>query len=159
MSRATANTSIKARLLAGVPVSADARIYLAVGLGSGLGAASRYLCSAGLVMALGAGFPWGTLIVNILGSFIIGFYATLSGPQGCSFPSPAMRQFVLAGFCGGFTTFSIFSLETLLLVQRGSLLFAGANVAASVVLWLIAVWAGHTVAQHVNRRAYRHRRR
>jgi fluoride exporter len=128
----------------------NAKLYVAVGLGSGLGAASRYLCSLGLVAVLGAGFPWGTLIVNILGSFIIGFYATLSEPGGRLFPDPATRQFVLAGFCGGFTTFSIFSLETLLLVQRGNPILAGAYVAASLVLWLIAVWAGHTLARRAN---------
>ena len=136
---------------ANVKASLNVRLYVAVGLGSGLGAASRYLCSLGLVTVLGTGFPWGTLIVNILGSFIIGFYATLTEPGGRLFPDPATRQFVLAGFCGGFTTFSIFSLETLLLAQRGSLFFAGANVAASLVLWLVAAWAGHAVAQRANR--------
>ena len=139
----SANASIKARV--------NAKLYVAVGLGSGVGAASRYLCSLGLVTALGSEFPWGTLIVNILGSFIIGFYATLTEPGGRLFSGPATRQFVLAGFCGGFTTFSIFSLETMLLAQRGSLFFAGANVAVSLVLWLIAAWVGHAAAQRVNR--------
>jgi CrcB protein len=116
-----------------------------------LGAAARYLCSLGAVAALGAGFPWSTLIVNVLGSFIIGFYATLSEPGGRLFPHPATRHFVLTGFCGGFTTFSIFSLETLRLAQTGNLLFAGANVAVSLILWLIAAWAGHAVAQRISR--------
>jgi CrcB protein len=130
---------------------AGAALYIAVGLGSGLGAAARYLCSLGIMAALGAGFPWSTLIVNGLGSFIIGFYATLSEPGGRLFPHPAMRHFVLTGFCGGFTTFSMFSLETLLLARTGSLFFAGANVAASLGLWLIAVWTGHAVAQRISR--------
>lgn len=132
-------------------MSATLRVYAAVALGSGLGAASRYLCSGGLVAMLGAAFPWGTLIVNVLGSFIIGFYATLSGPDGRLFPRPATRQFVLAGFCGGFTTFSIFSLETVLLAQEQRLVLAGVNVAASLALWLIAVWLGHAAAQRLNR--------
>jgi fluoride exporter len=147
----SAKASLKASPKASLYASGNARLYAAVGLGSGLGAASRYLCSLGLVTALGVGFPWGTLFVNILGSFIIGFYATLTEPEGRLFPDPATRQFVLAGFCGGFTTFSIFSLETVLLVQRGSLFFACANVSASLVLWLVAAWAGHAVAQRANR--------
>ncbi len=128
-----------------------AKLYLAVGLGSGLGAALRYLFSVGLVTAFGSGFPWGTLIVNILGSFLIGFYATLTEPGGRMFPDPIVRQFVLAGFCGGFTTFSMFSLETVLFVESGRPLLAAAYVAISLVLWLIAVWAGHALAQHSNR--------
>jgi CrcB protein len=128
-------------------LSARAALYIAVGLGSGLGAAARYLCSLGA----GAGFPWGTLIVNGLGSFIIGFYATLSEPGGRLFPNPALRHFVLTGFCGGFTTFSMFSLETLRLAQSKSLFFAGANVGVSLILWLFAAWTGHAIAQRISR--------
>ena len=130
---------------------ARAALYIAVGLGSGLGAAARYLCSVGVVAAFGAGFPWSTLIVNVLGSFVIGFYATLTEPGGPLFPDPATRHFVLTGFCGGFTTFSIFSLETLLLAQAGDLFFAAANIAVSLVLWLMAAWTGHAVAQRISR--------
>ena len=132
-------------------MSAGPALYIAVGLGSGLGAAARYLCSLGAMAALGAEFPWGTLIVNVLGSFIIGFYATLTEPGGRLFPDPATRHFVLTGFCGGFTTFSIFSLETLLLAQAGNLFAAAANIAVSLVFWLIAAWSGHAVAQRINR--------
>jgi CrcB protein len=132
-------------------VSGRAALYIAVGLGSGLGAATRYLCSLGAIAVLGAGFPWGTLIVNVVGSFIIGFYATLSEPGGRLFPDPAMRHFVLTGFCGGFTTFSIFSLETLRLAQTKSLFFAGANILVSLILWLLAAWTGHAMAQRISR--------
>jgi CrcB protein len=132
-------------------LSAGAALYIAVGLGSGLGAAARYLCSLGAGAALGAGFPWSTLIVNGLGSFIIGFYATLSEPGGRLFPNPALRHFVLTGFCGGFTTFSMFSLETLRLAQTKSLFFAGANVGGSLILWLFAAWTGHAIAQRIGR--------
>ena len=72
-------------------------------------------------------------------------------PGGRIFASPAQRQFVLAGFCGGFTTFSIFSLETVLLVERGSFDLAMLNVGASIVSWLIAVWLGYRVGRHLNR--------
>ena len=132
-------------------MSARAALYIAVGLGRGLGAAARYLCSFGAVAVLGAKFPWSTLIVNVFGSFIIGFYATMTEPGGRLFPDPAMRHFVLTGFCGGFTTFSMFSLETLFLAQTGNLFFAGVNVAVSLVLWLIAAWTGHAVAQRISR--------
>lgn len=127
------------------------RLYAAVGIGSGIGAVARYLCSLGLVTAFGHGFPWGTLAVNVVGSFVIGLYATLTEPDGRLFARPATRQFVLAGFCGGFTTFSIFSLETLQLIEAGRAALATVNVAASVVLWLAAVWAGFRLAQRLNR--------
>jgi fluoride exporter len=133
------------------PLRTAIRLYAAVGIGSGLGAVARYLCSIGLVAMLGHGFPWGTLAVNVVGSFVIGFYATLTEPDGRIFARPTTRQFVLAGFCGGFTTFSIFSLETLRLAEDGNITLAATNVVASVVIWLLAVWAGFRLAQRLNR--------
>ena len=127
------------------------RIYLAVMLGSSLGASARFLCSLGLLAVLGSGFPWGTLAVNVAGSFLIGLYATLTEPGGRLLASPARRQFVLAGFCGGFTTFSIFSLETLFLFEARAFGLAAANVAGSLVLWLIAVWLGYRIGARLNR--------
>jgi fluoride exporter len=121
-------------------------VVVAVGLGSGLGAVARYLCSAATLAALGPAFPWGTLAVNVVGSFLIGLYATLTGPQGRLAVRPATRHFVLTGFCGGFTTFSIFSLETVHLVERGAPALAAANVAVSTALWLVAVWLGYRLA-------------
>jgi CrcB protein len=82
---------------------------------------------------------------------LIGLYATLSGPDGRLFAGPTQRQFVLTGICGGYTTFSVFSLETFRLLQAGNLPAAGINVAVSVVAWLAAVWAGHTIATRLNR--------
>ncbi|MEX0729836.1 MAG: CrcB family protein [Aquisalimonadaceae bacterium] len=120
-------------------------IYCAVALGSALGAIMRYLCSVAMLALLGAGFAWGTLTVNILGSFLIGLYAALSEPDGLLRPGSVARQFVLSGFCGGFTTFSIFSLETLMLAEKGAFALAGLYIGASVGLWLIAVWAGYRV--------------
>ena len=127
------------------------RLYLAVGLGSAIGSGARVAVSLGMVHWLGHGFAWGTLTVNVLGSFLIGLYATLTEPDGRLMASPATRQFVLAGFCGGFTTFSIFSLETLLMVEAGAFGRAGLNVGLSIVLWLLAVWIGYRLGMRLNR--------
>lgn len=127
------------------------RIYLMVGLGSSIGALARYFCSQALLHLAGAGFPWATLTVNVAGSFVIGLYATLTEPDGRIFAAPEKRQFVLAGFCGGFTTFSIFSLETVRLAASGRYELAGANISASIVLWLIAVWFGYRIGRRINR--------
>jgi CrcB protein len=126
-----------------------ALLYGWVALGSVLGGVARYLAS--LAIEFGTAFPWATLFVNVTGSFIIGFYATLSGPDGRLFVSAAQRQFVMTGFCGGFTTFSTFSLETFRLLQSGDRPDALMNIAGSVVAWLAAVWAGHLLARRVNR--------
>lgn len=128
----------------------EARLILAVGLGAMIGSVARNLVSVGLFSLLGPGFGWGTLAVNVLGSLLIGLYATLTEPDGRIFVSPAKRQFVLSGFCGGFTTFSIFSLETLLLVERQAFGLASINVVGSVALWLLAVWVGYRLGAHLN---------
>lgn len=138
-----------ARVLA--RVRAGLRLYLAVALGSVLGGTLRWLASEALLHGLGPGFPWGTLFVNVTGSFAIGFYAAATGPDGRLFPGPAQRQFVMAGICGGYTTFSIFSLETIRLLEAGALRIAALNVAVSVTLWLVAVWAGFALATRLNR--------
>ncbi len=132
-------------------MTAQRRLYLAVGLGGMLGAVARALVSVGLLGLLGPGFAWGTLAVNVLGSFLIGLYATLTEPGGRVFASPAQRQFVLAGFCGGFTTFSIFSLETVLLAEQGAPALAALKVGVSALLWLLAVWIGARLGQRLNR--------
>ena len=114
-----------------------------------LGSLARYLAS--LLIPAVAGFPWATLFVNVVGSFIIGFYGTLSGPDGRVFASTRQRQFVMTGFCGGFTTFSAFSLETFRLLHGGMTRTAFAYIAVSVVTWLVAVWLGHMLASRLNR--------
>jgi CrcB protein len=124
--------------------------YLWIAVGSALGGSARYFCSGLAARLIGETFPFGTLIVNIVGSFIIGFFATLTGPDGRIFVSSTMRQMVMTGFCGGFTTFSSFSLQTLSLVQDGEWLHAGVNITGSVVLCLAAVWAGHILAASLN---------
>jgi fluoride exporter len=99
---------------------------------------------------VGETFPWGTLLINVLGSFVIGFFGTLTGPDGRLFVASTGRQFVMVGICGGFTTFSSFSLQTLSLINDGEWLSASGYVAGSVALCLIAVWAGYVLALGLN---------
>jgi CrcB protein len=120
--------------------------YLWVMIGSALGGAARYWCSGFIAERIGQTFPWGTLLVNVLGSFVIGFFSTLTGPDGRLLVSSTARQFVMVGLCGGYTTFSSFSLQTLSLAREGDWLRAGGNVGLSVVTCLIAVWLGHVLA-------------
>jgi CrcB protein len=136
----------------GVPNAGEVFLtYAAVGLGSVIGSVLRALVSMASIALFGAGFPLGTLFVNVTGSFLIGFYATLTSPEGRLFASSRQRQFVMTGLCGGYTTFSMFSLETLRLAQSGRLPAAGLNVGISVVAWLAAVWLGHVLASRLNR--------
>lgn len=90
-----------------------ALLYCWIAGGSALGGVARYWCSGVAARLFGETFPWGTLLVNVTGSFIIGFFATLTGPDGRIFAGSTMRQFVMMGLLGGFTTFSSFSLQTL----------------------------------------------
>jgi CrcB protein len=124
--------------------------YIWIAIGSALGGVARYGCSGVAARLIGETFPWGTLIVNVLGSFVIGFFATLTGPDGRVFVGSTARQFVMIGLCGGYTTFSSFSIQTLELVHDGQWLQAGGNIAGSVVLCLIAVWLGHVLAAGLN---------
>ncbi len=119
-------------------------------LGSAVGGVTRYWASNLVTLWLGVGFPWGTLLVNISGSFVIGLFATLSGPDGRMITTPDARQFVMVGVCGGYTTFSSFSLQTLTLMQAGDSGRAALNVIGSVALCLAAVWLGHVAAQAIN---------
>ena len=125
-------------------------MYVWVMLGSALGGGARYFFSGLAANHFGETFPWGTLIVNVTGSFIIGFFATLTGPDGRLLVRTEERQFVMTGICGGYTTFSSFSLQTLNLVRDGEIALAGANVGMSFVCCLIAVWSGHIAAQSLN---------
>lgn len=124
--------------------------YLWIALGSALGGVARFGLSGLISSAVGESFPWGTLIVNVTGSFVIGLFATLTGPDGRLVASPDVRQFVMIGICGGYTTFSSFSLQTLNLVRDGQVLDAGWNIAASIVLCLLAVWLGFLAAAALN---------
>jgi CrcB protein len=124
--------------------------YIWIAIGSALGGVARYWCSGVAARLIGETFPWGTLIVNVLGSLVIGFFATLTGPDGRIFVGSTARQFIMIGILGGYTTFSSFSLQTLELLHDGEWLRAGGNVIASVVLCLLAVWFGHAFATGLN---------
>lgn len=126
------------------------KIYLLIMVGGALGSGARYFCSGLAASLLGPTFPWGTIIVNVAGSFLIGFFNTLTGPDGRLLTSSETRQFVMLGLFGGFTTFSSFSLQTLNLMQSGEWGPASANVGFSVALCLFAVWLGHAAAAAVN---------
>lgn len=119
--------------------------YLAVGLGSGIGSALRYSVSLATLSALGSHFPWGTLLVNTLGSCLIGWLAAkvVNHPSGVL---ARLQPLLVAGFCGGFTTFSLFSLETLHLVNEGKVGLALVYMAMSLPLWLLAAYLGSRLA-------------
>lgn len=119
-------------------------------IGGGLGSLARWGVSGFVANRFGETFPWGTLLVNVSGSFAIGLFATLTGPEGRLFVPASFRQFFMLGVLGGFTTFSSFSVQTLNLVERGEWFRAGANVALSVVLCLLGVWLGHVIALALN---------
>jgi CrcB protein len=136
-------------------------MYLWVALGSALGGVARYGCALLASDWVGDAFPWGTIFINALGSFVIGFFATVTAAEGRLLVRSEARVFVTVGLCGGYTTFSSFSLQTFLLARGGEWLAAGANVVLSVVLCLAAVWIGHAGAMAFNRppRTARARRR
>jgi len=124
--------------------------YIWIAVGSALGGVARYWCSGVMARLIGETFPWGTFAVNVVGSFIIGFFATLTGPDGRIYVGTTGRQFVMVGLCGGYTTFSSFSLQTLNLMNDGEWFRAGANVGLSVLCCLVAVWVGHLAAISMN---------
>ena len=124
--------------------------YFWIAIGGALGTVARYWLSGVVARLIGETFPWGTLIINVVGSLIIGFFATMTAPDGRWIVGTIPRQFVMVGICGGFTTFSSFSLQTLNLMQDGEWLYAGANIVGSVIACLLAVWLGHILANHFN---------
>jgi CrcB protein len=121
-------------------------LYGWIALGSALGGIARFWVSGIAARLAGETFPWGTIAINVVGSFVIGFFATLTGPDGRWFVSSTARQFVMVGICGGFTTFSSFSLQTLNLAKDGEWVQAAGNIGGSVVLCLAAVCAGYALA-------------
>jgi CrcB protein len=112
-------------------------------LGGALGTGARYLVSGWALALLGTSFPYGTLAVNLLGSFLLG--ATMSVGLSTEWLPPAVRLALTAGALGGFTTYSTFSYETMRLLQDGAWLFAGLNVALTVTLCLAASFLGFAV--------------
>ncbi len=125
--------------------------YFWVALGGALGSVGRYWFSGVIGQSFGETFPWGTLLVNISGSFVIGLFDALTGQNGV-WMSPAWfrQQFFMIGICGGYTTFSSFSLQTMNLMRRGQVLYAGGNIVLSVVVCLLAVWLGQVIGMTIN---------
>ncbi len=125
--------------------------YLWVSVGGAIGSAARFWISGVVAQRYGQTFPYGTLAVNLTGSFLIGLFAALTNPDGRFLASPSSREFFMIGICGGYTTFSSFSLQTLALAQDGEWLRAGANTVASFTLCLVAVWLGHFSVSMINK--------
>ncbi len=124
--------------------------YIWIAIGGAIGTVGRYWLSGFVARLVGETFPWGTLLINITGSLVIGFFATLTGPDGRFMVGTTARQFVMVGLCGGYTTFSAFSLQTLNLANDGEWLSAGAYIVFSVVLCLVAVWLGYVLALNIS---------
>jgi CrcB protein len=127
------------------------RIYLAIAAGTALGGLSRYLVAIVLAQGLGLAHPLATAFVNVTGSFLIGLFATLTDPDGRWFVGSTARQAVMTGFLGGYTTFSLLSLETLALLQTGAVGAAILNLGGSLAAALVAVWLGFVLATRINR--------
>jgi CrcB protein len=121
--------------------------YLWVAIGGALGSVSRFWLNGLISGRFGETFPWGTMLVNITGSFIIGVIGALANPEGRMDSSSRafVTQFIMIGICGGYTTFSSFSLQTLNLLRDREWLYAGGNVLLSVLLCMIAVWLGYAL--------------
>jgi fluoride exporter len=118
-------------------------MYFWVALGSALGGVARHLVGlAGADLVDGA-FPWATIFINATGSFVIGLFAGMSGTDSPYLIRTQTRVFVMVGLCGGYTTFSAFSLQSFLLIREGHPFAAAGNVTLSMLLCLVSVWLGH----------------
>ena len=126
--------------------------YLWVAIGGAMGSVGRFWLNGMVSRSIGETFPWGTMIVNVTGSFIIGVAAALAMPEGRldSSSRAFVTQFFMIGICGGYTTFSSFSLQTLNLLRDREWLYAGGNILLSVLLCLIAVGLGYLCGAAVN---------
>jgi len=122
---------------------------LFVAIGGAVGTLARYLISVA-ALPISQSLPLGTIGINILGSFVIGFFGTLTLSHGRFPVSEDIRLFVMVGLCGGFTTFSSFSLQTLDLLRGGAITRAAVNIVASVVLCVGAVAIGHLIGAPLN---------
>lgn len=118
------------------------KLAIIVALGGALGTLGRFGIAQAMA-PLSQSLPWGTIAINIAGSFVIGAFGALTVANGRYPSSDALRLFVMVGLCGGFTTFSAFSLQTFDLIRDGAKGRAALNVAISVVACLGAVAAGH----------------
>jgi len=121
--------------------------FLYIGIFGALGCVSRYLMSGWVLGATGTAYPYGTLVVNLAGSFLLGLI--MEGSQHSTLLSPELRLGITVGFMGGFTTFSTFSYETIRLLEDGSYGSAGANVLLNVLICLFAAALGIFAARHI----------
>jgi len=120
--------------------------YIFVMLGGALGTGARFWMSGFIAERAGEFFPLGTLVVNVSGSFVVGFFTGFTGPEGPALVSPRFREFFMIGVCGGYTTFSSFSLQTLDLARDGDWLKALLSTVLSFVCCLASVWLGRVLA-------------
>ena len=127
--------------------------YLWVAIGGAIGSMARYGIGGLVSEKFGVAFPWGTLVINVTGSFLIGFLGAVTAPEGKMTPqSRALAtQLLITGVCGGYTTFSSFSLQTLNLLRDREWFYAGGNMLLSVMLCMIAVWLGYLLGSMVKR--------
>ena len=124
---------------------------LLIAIGGALGSLARYWISEALALTLGPQFPWGTLCVNVTGSFLIGLAAGGSWDEVRLMDSTFVRHFLMVGICGGYTTFSSFSLQTVAMLQVGDVGRAAVNVVLSVLTCVAATWSGFAIAAALSR--------
>jgi fluoride exporter len=120
----------------------NVQTWLAVAGGGALGSLARFWVTGTVAAITGPRFPYGTLLINVLGSFVIGVVAGVTLTPARMGMHPDVRIFLMVGICGGFTTFSAFSLQTLELIQTGDMVPAALYIAGSVLLCVLAVWGG-----------------
>ncbi len=121
--------------------------YLWVAIGSALGGVARYGLTR-LTLNVSGTFPWGTIAVNVIGCFIMGLVGTLAISGGRLGISENLRLFLMVGICGGFTTFSSFTLDTFAMVSTGDWFRAAANITLSVGVCIFSLALGHMIAAH-----------
>jgi len=127
------------------------RLYLAVGCGAAIGSLARFLSGYVVVSLLELNALYATAFVNVVGSWIIMFFATLTRPDGRLMVGSAGRNFVMGGFCGGLTTFSAMSLDTFILLLEGDVRQAATYLVSVVALSLGSAWLGYAMAARINR--------
>jgi fluoride exporter len=130
-------------------MTADFAIFatLWIAVGSAIGGVARFWLGVAVAQFAGSAFPYGTLLINIIGSFVIAYFGTMTMPDGPRPASALVRLFVMVGLCGGFTTFSAFSLQTIELLRDGENTSAALYIAGSVALCLVVTIFGHFLAQ------------